>query len=63
MRNNSVVIDTTHRLIHFPHLTMQVKTAACEKTPKPQSVLPDDSLTIPLSTTESFTAFFYHPSE
>ena len=27
MRNNSVVIDTTHGLIHFPHLTMQVKTA------------------------------------
>ena len=26
MRNNSVVIDTTHGLIHFPHLTMQVKT-------------------------------------
>ena len=28
MRNNSVVIDTTHGLIHFPHLTMQVKTAS-----------------------------------
>ena len=27
MRNNSVVIDTTHGLIHFPILTMQVKTA------------------------------------
>ena len=27
MRDNSVVIDTTHGLIHFPHLTMQVKTA------------------------------------
>ena len=25
MRNNSVVIDTTHGLIHFPHVTMQVK--------------------------------------
>ena len=24
MRNNSVVIDTTHGLIHFPHMTMQV---------------------------------------
>ena len=24
MRNKSVVIDTTHGLIHFPHLTMQV---------------------------------------
>ena len=28
MRNNSVVIDTTHGLIHFPHLTMQFKTAS-----------------------------------
>ena len=28
MRNNSVVIDTTHGLIHFPHLTMQVKIAS-----------------------------------
>ena len=26
-RNNSVVIDTTHGLEQFPHLTMQVKTA------------------------------------
>ena len=36
MRNNSVVIDTTHGLIHFPHLTMQVKTASSESTTKPQ---------------------------
>ena len=27
MRTNSVVIDTTHGLIHFPHLAMHVKTA------------------------------------
>ena len=27
IRYNSVVIDTTHGLIHFPHLTMKVKTA------------------------------------
>ena len=32
MRNNSVVIETTHGLIHFPHLTMQVKTASSETT-------------------------------
>ena len=30
MRHNSVVIDTTHGLIHFPHLTMQAKNAAIE---------------------------------
>ena len=34
MRNNSVIIDRTHGLIHFPHLTMQVKTASSETTRK-----------------------------
>ena len=34
MRHNSVVIDTTHGLTHFPHLTMQVKTASTETTIK-----------------------------
>ena len=28
MRKNSVVIDTTHGPIHFPHLAMQVKNAS-----------------------------------
>ena len=32
MRNNIVVIDTTHGVILFPHLTMQVKTASSETT-------------------------------
>ena len=37
MRHNSVVIDTTHGLIHFPQLTMQTKNAAIEskQTPNP----------------------------
>ena len=35
MRNNSVVIDTPHGLIHFPHLMMQIKTASSETTAKP----------------------------
>ena len=43
MRNNSVVIDTTHGLIHFPHLTIQVKTALSETTKKPHQ----SSLTMP----------------
>ena len=34
MRNNSVVIDTTHGLKQFPNLTMQVKTASSETTTK-----------------------------
>ena len=61
MRNNSVVIDTTHGLIHFPHLTMQVKTASSETTTKPQPVVTDEALTIPPTTTKTITAFINHP--
>ena len=61
MRNNNVVIDSTHGLIHFPHLTMQVKTASTETTTKPQSVITDEALTIPPTTTETITAFIDHP--
>ena len=63
MRNNSVVIDTTHGLIHFPHLTMQVKTASRETTTKPQSVITDEALTIPPTTTETIKAFIDYPSK
>ena len=63
MRNNSVVIDTTHRLIHFPHLTMQVKTASSEATTKPQPVISDEALTMPPTTTKTITAFIDHPSK
>ena len=63
MRNNSVVIDTTHGLIHFPHLTMQVKTASSETTNKPEPVIMDEDLTIPPATTKTVTAFIDHPSK
>ena len=63
MRNNSVVIDTTHGLIDFPHLTMQVKTASSETTTKPQPVITDEALTIPPMTTKTITAFIDHPSK
>ena len=63
MRNNSVAIDTTHGLIHFPHLTMQVETASSETTAKPQSVITDVALTIPPTTTKTITAFVDHASE
>ena len=63
MRNNSVVIDTTHGLIHFPHLTMQVKTASNESTTKPQPVIMDEDLTIPPATTKTVTAYIDHPSK
>ena len=63
MRNNSVVIDTKHGLIHFPHLTMQVKAALSETAAKPQPVMIADALTIPPTTTETIKAFVDHPSK
>ena len=62
LRNNSEVIDTTHGLIRFPHLTMPVKTASGQTTAKPQPVLTDDALTIPPRTT-TITAVIDHSSE
>ena len=63
MRNNSVVIDTTHSLIHFLHLMMHVKTASNETTTKPQPVITDDALTIPPRKTKTITAIVHHPSK
>ena len=63
MRHNSVVIDTTHSLIHSPHLTMQVKSASSQASAKPQAVLIHDSITIPQMTTKTITAFVDHLSE
>ena len=62
-RYNSVVIDTTHGLIHFPHLTMQVKSASGQASAKPPAVLIYDSITIPQMTTKTITAFVDHISE
>ena len=63
MKHNSVVNDTTHGLIHFPHLTMQVKSASSQASAKPQPVLIHDSITIPQMTTKTITAFIDHSSE
>ena len=62
-RHNSVVIDNTHGLIHFPHLTMQVKCALSQTSVKPQAVHIHDSITIPQQTTKTITAFVDHVSE
>ena len=63
IRHNSVVIDTTDGLIHFPHLTMQVKSALSQTSVKPQAVLIHDNKTIPQMTTKTITAFVDHNSE
>ena len=63
MRHNSVVIDTTHGLIHFPHLTMQVRSALSQTSAKLQAVFIHDNITIPQMTTKTITAFVDHVSE
>ena len=63
MKHNSVVIYTTHGLIHFPHLTMQVKSASSRGSAKPQPVFIHDSITRPQMTTKTITAFVDHSSE
>ena len=63
MKHNSVVIDTTHGLIHFPHLTMQVKSALSQTSAKPPAALIRNSIPIPQMTTETITAFVDHLSE
>ena len=63
MRHKSVVIDTTHGLIHFTHLTMETKNAAIEKSAKPQPLLIQDNTTVMPMTTKTITAFVDHPSE
>ena len=63
LRHNSVVIDITHGLIHFPHLTVPAENAAIETSAKPQPVLIQDNTTVPPMTTKKITAFVDHPSE
>ena len=63
MKQNGVVIDTTHGLFHLPHLKMEVKSAARETSAKPQSHPIGDTLTIPPMTVKLITAPVDHPSE
>ena len=63
MRNNSVVIETTHGLIHIPHMTRLVKTPSSETSTERQPVITDNALTIPPTTTKTSTAFVDHPSK
>ena len=63
MGYNSVVIDTTHGLIHFPHLTMQTKYGAIKTSAKPHPVFIHDNTKIPQMTTKTITASGDHLSE
>ena len=60
MSYNSVVIDTTHDLIHFPQLKMPVKSTSNETSAEPQVVLIHDSIRVPPMTTKTITAFVDH---
>ena len=62
-RRNSVVIDTPHGLIQFPHLTMEAKNSATGTSAKPQPVFIQDNRTEPPMTTKTITEFADHPSE
>ena len=63
MRHNCLVIEATHGLIDFRHLTLQVKSATSETKAKRQAVLIDDSITVSPMTTKAITAFVDHSSE
>ena len=65
IRHNSVVVNTTHGLICFPHLTMQAKSAASGTNAKPQNVFFHFHYTkkVPPMTTKTIRAFVDYPSE
>ena len=62
-RHKSIVNDTTHGLIPFPHLTRQMTSVASEASAKHQLVFVDGTLKIPPKITKRITAFVCHPSE
>ena len=63
MRKDSAIIDATDGLIHFLHMTMEIKTASSETTAKLQTVTTDDALTIAPRIIKTITAFVDHPPE
>ena len=63
MRHNIAVIDSTHGLIHSPHLTTQVGKTAGGTSAKSQVVLTHDNITVQTITTNTIRAFVDHRSE
>ena len=60
--NTSILIDGTHDLIQFPHLTMQVKSNHGENGTKPQFVKSAHKWTKSPLTTTTITALIDYPS-
>ena len=63
MRHNSVTIDTAHGLIHFPHMTMQAKKAAIEKSAQTPTCLYPGQHNSTADDNIMITAFVDHPSK
>ena len=63
MKHNSLFIDITHGLIHFPHLTRRAKNAAIETSDKPLPVFIHDNTIVPPMTVKTITTFVDYPSE
>ena len=63
MRHKRVVIDLTHGLLHCRQLTMQIKSDATKTSPKLQSILTNDVLTISPRTPQTIIIVVDHPSE
>ena len=63
IKHSGVVIDTTHGLIHFPFLAIQIISNPSEVSAKSQAFFNDDALKISSMTTKKITAFVDHPSE
>ena len=57
MRHNSVVLDITHGILHFPHLSMQVKSVDEPKSVRPQAVIIPEDITIPAMVTRNIKAY------
>ena len=62
-RHKSVVIDTAHELIHFPHLTMYSRSVQSGISAKSEVVFFHDSITLPPVTSKTITEFVDYSSE
>ena len=60
MHHNSAILDITHRIINFPHLSMQANSTEEQKISKPQAVMIPEDTTIPPLMTRTTKAFATH---
>ena len=63
LRHISVVNDTADGPVHFPRMTMQIKSAVNDTCVRRQAALIHDALTVPRMTTKTIKVVADHPSE